>query len=608
MDLIDALWLPAHFVLPSALKLAWEFVPREEVPWETHRGRLLEPRFCTQSRLMSAWNIIQLQDGERSSQPLLCLKLDWQSRTVHVLRGLLLYDWQVKPEAEGIVDGDEVPTWQRERVGSVDLANFDLLDDLRDELVCLLWQAVVGASRLPLTSVQAPHPLFSFGELHYLYREELQIDMRDPAAQTPMRDLSELLRVAAAQNMGWTERAKVLEFTLRATPMTDIPDLASACSQWGGGTLARLLRRMFNDVSLSPYDDFVSKTLRFVACLVDADALTLENEIDFLAHLLRQNYRHLLAYDLVVFHHRGANYPDALLLEEVLPRYLDRLTRTDSACHRGRLMALTQGCLMVHRYRDHAVPDAPTSQGENARVLPHDQPRVPAEQIEQPHLRTRLLFSGWDWKHALGDSGAKLIRTAISFLDRDRVLELGKAVFIDRPFGQGKTPLEDDQTLLLAHEAFSLALANSYLHRWRRLFRELDLALTDAEEALLKPRNLDELGVVGLGLQDFAAPSRPVPSLADAARVSGDFVVLRTLPGSVEKFQRHYATLPGLRETQLAKPRIIARIVGDSESVLALFDDDLVKIAQFEVDASKGFQGRAGLEFPLAGFIVKNDD
>ena len=49
--------------------------------------------------------------------------------------------------------------------------------------------------------------------------------------------------------------------------------------------------------------------------------------MDFLGWLLRQIGRHLTAYDLVTFHHRGANYPDALVLDAVLKAYLARIER-----------------------------------------------------------------------------------------------------------------------------------------------------------------------------------------------------------------------------------------------------------------------------------------
>src|SRR5207248_2080236 len=60
---------------------------------------------------------------------------------------------------------------------------------------------------------------------------------------------------------------------------------------------------------------------RCLACwktLVGAGYLAVEDFVDFLAWLQRQLGRHLTAYDLVTFHHRGANYPDALLLDAVL--------------------------------------------------------------------------------------------------------------------------------------------------------------------------------------------------------------------------------------------------------------------------------------------------
>ena len=44
--------------------------------------------------------------------------------------------------------------------------------------------------------------------------------------------------------------------------------------------------------------------------------------VDFLSLRLLQTVRHLAAYDLVTFHHRGANYPDALLLDAALKEYL----------------------------------------------------------------------------------------------------------------------------------------------------------------------------------------------------------------------------------------------------------------------------------------------
>src|SRR5262249_38328328 len=130
-------------------------------------------------------------------------------------------------------------------------------------------------------------------------------------------------------------------------------------------------------------------------------------QADFLTHLLRQTTRHLTAYDLVKFHHRGANYPDALLLEEVL-RHVFRIVQDEptlflsessddaavSRSKRLRRRGIRQAWLAAHFYHGHRVPDFPTSPGENVRILPFG--NVSEEQITQPSQRHRELFTtGW---------------------------------------------------------------------------------------------------------------------------------------------------------------------------------------------------------------------
>src|SRR5260370_18723489 len=83
-----------------------------------------------------------------------------------------------------------------------------------------------------------------------------------------------------------------------------------------------LCRTLFNDVSLTPYSDFVDKTLIFLKFLTSRVELSAEDYADFLGTMLRHNVRHLTSYDLITFHHRGANYPDALLLYTVMKPYL----------------------------------------------------------------------------------------------------------------------------------------------------------------------------------------------------------------------------------------------------------------------------------------------
>src|SRR5262249_34217294 len=127
---------------------------------------------------------------------------------------------------------------------------------------------------------------------------------------------------------------------------------------------------------------------------------------DWLSSLLRRIGRHLSAFDLVTFHHRGANYPDALLLDALIKAYLALAERrpelflssendtTDEArVKRLRRRGLRQGWLLRQQYVGHPVPDLPTSPGENARVLPPEFPHISEEQILNPLKRTRALFA-----------------------------------------------------------------------------------------------------------------------------------------------------------------------------------------------------------------------
>ena len=92
--------------------------------------------------------------------------------------------------------------WVRELAGTIRLAEFGRAEALRDELACRLFRAVVGASRLPLHSVEAPLPAFSLGRLFYRYRPEAS-----PGAG-PLRTADEL---ANAPGPAWSdvERAKL---------------------------------------------------------------------------------------------------------------------------------------------------------------------------------------------------------------------------------------------------------------------------------------------------------------------------------------------------------------------------------------------------------------
>src|SRR5438270_475906 len=77
----------------------------------------------------------------------------------------------------------------RELVGTAELGRFRDLEELRDELICLLFNAVVGTSRLPLAPAETPLPAFSFGELFYCYR------VAGPCRPEPLGMVEELVQV-----------------------------------------------------------------------------------------------------------------------------------------------------------------------------------------------------------------------------------------------------------------------------------------------------------------------------------------------------------------------------------------------------------------------------
>ena len=86
--------------------------------------------------------------------------------------------------------------------------------------------------------------------------------------------------------------------------------------------------------------------------------------------------------------------------------------------------------------------------------------RVPEEQLLNPVRRQRRLFKDAPLHDLLGAHAHQILQASLDDLEHpDEVLELGMAVFIDRPLGFGKQPLEPDLTPLLAHETFSPSIA-----------------------------------------------------------------------------------------------------------------------------------------------------
>ncbi len=603
-QMIDEAMQPGHFFVAPSLQLEWDLARSETIPWELFHGNLLDPDESREERTFLSWHVRPAEEG---AEPLLSVKLDVHAEQIHVVSGLLCHSHEAYDSGGSVILSREVLRWKRELVGTIELARFTSLDEMRDELICLLWQAMVGTSRLPLTSVEAPLPTFTFGQLAYAYRAGQSEDR----LMKPMRDY-ELIHEGLQPGLAWREQAKLLETILRSFAPTSA-ELAAAnflarwqCPAWASAETARLLRTLFNGVSLSPYTHFVDTALTFVDALVQHGGLSGADQVDFFAYLLRQLSRHLSAYDLVIFHHRGANYPDALLLDAVLRRYLALIERdpdlfsaaTLAACRRRR--ALRHGCHLRRHYEGHLVPDVPTSPGENARVL-RDYPRVPEEQLLQPLRRRRQLFADEPLTALLGPRGKVVLAQSIADLaDPAERMELGMAVFIDRPLGYAKLAGEPDQTPLLAHECYSETLAQRPIWELERLCRDIGLDVTISHEPIT---------ITGISHTVLNEPMRPTAELADVRRVADDFVILRTLSGGLADLWLafDFATLSRrYRIPFLAtgRPRLVLPVADDDVTVLTMYDEALRPRLELAPDLSQGYARRAGVEFPVAGLRV----
>jgi hypothetical protein len=615
-QLLHRCFAPGHFFLASGVDLAWDYRP-EEIPWEVFKGRLLEPTLSRATQGFEAWNAYWREQGDRSTEPILSLKLDYPRRQIHVVRAIHCYVWEAYDAGQDVILSRETTRWVREIVGTISLDDFESGTELQDEIICQIFQAVVGSNRLPLTSLEAPLPAFTLGQLAYFFQSSAAQDA------TPLRSTDQVCR-ALTKDLATREKVKLLETVLRATSKDRLSEavtmFVTASKEIGFevGELVALFRNLFEEVSLSPYTDFVDKTMRFIECLEEQGIWTTEDRVDFLSWLLRHVGRHLTAYDLVTFHHRGANYPDALLLDAVLKAYLRLIAArpglfisaesdVNQSRKRIRRRALRQGWLLRRWYEGHPVPEAPTSPGENARVLPPSFPRVSEVEILQPDKRRQRLFENDPLDLHWNEHADNVLQESILDLDHsDELQELGIALYLDRPLGVFKSPSEIDQTPLLSYEAFSRAVAEK-----RVRFLADKSGLLAAEGRIPIESKLRDLKIDGFHPSPELGPHRPGSvSVSDALKASPDFVILRTTKNSAKAFLEcfRFEALTKLISSldwfeQLQMP-VVRKTTKDTPGILTIYDDKAIKRFELSVDSSQGYQCRAGLELPRAGLRV----
>jgi hypothetical protein len=590
-EAISELLQPAHFYAASSIQLEFENLTVEQTPWEILRGQLIPGHLTRNMEVFESWNVFMVRDGQRSGEPVLSVKLDAKHGQLHIVRGLLCWTWEGYHAGDNVYLSREVQRWVRELVRTFSIDAL-LAENLSEELALWLFRAVVGLSRLPLTSLEAPLPAFVLGELAY-FRQDLADNRHEPLASWRQ------LLTAYCADWQAEQQSKWLEFLLRCLPADDVGDAAAAFVNYlrDADYFLALLRAVFNDVSLSPYTDFVDKTLVFLHRLVASEYLTAEQHIGFMSWLLRRLARHLTAYDLITFHHRGANYPDALLLDAALKDYLRLLEQYpalfmgDDANSRLRRRALRLACLHRRRYEGLPVPDAPTSPGENMRVLPPPHVRVPEEQILNPAKRTKRLYAGDPLTDYVGQNAPRVLRECGRDLQRQAELrELGMAVFVERPLAAVRNPGEPDCSPLLAHETYSKSVAERALQELARepVFGMSAEDLQRCHELLAHPWPGG-----GIPASTFPADPRRVVSLADATKAAGDFVILRTLPGSVRAFCSRLDVAAALRESGIDLDTgeswlVVSNATSTGKPGVLIRDQAGKSALQLEIDADQG--------------------
>ena len=516
--------------------------PHQRIFWEVFQGHLLDERQTRNALSFSAWDLYLDQVPGQATAPLISVKLALDDNQIYVTRNILMHVWEPYESQPNVIESRSTTRWCPELVATVSLTKSTTRQQLSYQLSRGIMSAVIGTSRLPITSLDSPLPDFTLGNFAYFPKE---------AAATcagPVRDPEQLIRECLRSSSDIRSCAILLETILRTAAPDQVDCLADAffrrwCNEsFSVKTLPLVVKEMFSHLSLSPYTPFANNWVRLLTCWSSSKRLGSEAVVDLISYILRHIVRHLTAYDLERFHNLGANYPDALLLDEMLKAYLILIEQhaslfTGQRSGGLRRRALRQALMLRCQYEGHRVPDRPTSPGENQRILSPYYDPVPEEQLVDPTARGKRLFDK--------DPVGKMVTTQVEYvleqslleLNHDaELLELGMAVFLDRPLGTCKQPGDIDRTVLLSYEAFSRQVAHQRLKqiwRWRQG--------TSAPELKTLQSRLDGLLVAGFPVAHLGSAGRPgVVALEDAGATASDFLFLRTTRSSLGTLLRQY--------------------------------------------------------------------
>lgn len=555
-DIVESALAANQFYARSPYQLQIVITPSETSFWEIFNGHLLSASQTRQTMTFTSWNVF-LKGPHRSlhgtesqpSSPLISIKFNPSLKKIFVTRNLLTRTWESYESRPNVIESRPIQRWTPELVTTVDLTNVTERELTIRKISHGISLSLEGTSRLPITSVENPLPDHTFGNCAYFP------DASSEGVIKPIDDLKSLIERLLQKDSSRKQRASILETILRSADPKNISCLAQLYyQQWQhtqlpDSELQQTMITMFNQLSLSPYTQLVDNWGKLLNSWADSKQFGSAIIIDSISYILRHLVRHMTAYDLETFHNRGANYPDAMLLDTMISIYLQLIdevpelflqeTADDPRRYRLRRCALRQACIVRKQYEGHRVPDRPTSPGENQRILPGNYPPVPESQLVDPHARSKKLFDGQPIENLFSKRALRVLDQSIMDLRHETELfELGAAIYLDRPFGYYKQPGEVDRTILLSYVAFSGHVADTrleQLHRWGWLVDHLIL-----DEIQTKRKNLS---VQGVAVRNLGNEGRPgVVALEDAFQAATDFVFVKTTQSSLREFFRQYNT------------------------------------------------------------------
>jgi hypothetical protein len=622
---VESALAPGRFFVAEGRQLRIEHQSQEACRWEIFRGHLLDARQTRLEKTFTTWNVILDPPG----RPIISVRYQSEEEKIYVVRYIEVYAWEAY-EQRGIIESREVKKWAGELVGTMDLTQPDLLKrSALEHLTDYLHMAVVGADRLPITSLESPLPWFSLGQLAYFPAPAHPTDLRP--VRKPLHWLAKLAESSSDRQTPGAPMPRTLELVLRASSPPDIAEVAARFAslatrpgpEWEP---VSLLRTLFNYVALSPYTSFAPNWSRFLLEVARQNKQWRERALDVFSYMLRHLVRHLTSYNLTSFHNSGANYPDALTLNEFLKAYVQLLGESPGSFlpsgarhsselerHKGlRRRALRQAWMMRKLLEGLPVPRFPTSPGENLRVMPEPFERLPNDEILNPSKRPKFLFEGEAAESLLSSVAWEVFRSSLAELSEPAELkELGLGVFLDRPLGIFKQPGEVDRTPLLSYEAVSRSIAQSRLAALNH-GGVLSPDLYHRAES-----QLQSLAIMGIPATELPDRERPgVPSLEEAGRSAADFTFLRITTSSWNALQ-NWAQLRHCFQTasspRSASPRVFPsphlvirsprqRLRRTPPPLMTAFDEQMAPLWDLFLDRPDGgdvrYRESRGVEMP----------